>query len=235
MIRVNVSPPPAVLPVHATRIDSLTRAQPDRINEDASFHGRLLGESLMVAVVADGSGGSGGGLEASRLAVQSVRRVESTLRPHLMDTGFWTMLFREIDGRVERDRRAGHTTLATVISDGRRAIVTTVGDSLVYHVTAGTVRIVNTGARSTGLIGTDRASLVQRELTVKPGDRLLLATDGFWKYVAHGLLERWLVGLPHEEVLPRILRELMERFSGRIPDDATGVVVSWPSRPADMT
>lgn len=235
MIRVNVSaPPPAAPAVHATRIDSLTRAQPDRVNEDASFHGRLLEESLLLAVVADGSGGSGGGLEAARLAVQCIRRrAGSTLRPHLLDSGFWTMLFREIDGRVERDRRAGHTTLAALVSDGRRAIVTTVGDSLVYHVTAGAVRIVNAGARSTGLIGTDRAAVVQRELTVRPGDRFLLATDGLWKYIAHGLIERWLAALPHEEVLPRLLRELMERFSGRIPDDATGVVVSW--RNADIT
>lgn len=218
-----------MIPIPTTQIACQSRGQPDRVNEDAWFHGRLLAETLLVAAVADGSGGSGGGLAAARLAVQLVRRrVETTLRPHLIDTGFWTMLFREVDASVERDRSAGHTTLAVAVFDGDRAIVTSVGDSLVYHASAGAVAVVNAGARSTGLIGTDRIALTQRLVAVRPGDRLLLATDGLWKYVAHALIERWLLALPHHDVVPRIHSELAERFSGRIPDDATGLLISFP-------
>lgn len=217
-----------MISIPTTQIACQSCAQPDRINEDAWFHGRLLAETMLVAVVADGSGGSGGGLAAARLAVQLVRRrAETTLRPHLTDTGFWNMLFRDIDAKVERDRGAGHTTLAVAAFDGDRAIVTTVGDSLVYHASGGAVRIVNEGARSTGLIGTDRITITQRTLPVRAGDRLLLATDGLWKYVAYALIEKWLIALPHGEVVPRIQRELAERYSGRIPDDATGLLVSF--------
>jgi serine/threonine protein phosphatase PrpC len=215
--------------LRGSRIRTLSRGQQPERNEDAYFAGRLCDETIAVCAVADGSGGCGGGREAAQLAIRTMRRrAESSLRPQLLDGGFWRMLMHQIDGAVERDPKAGRTTLAVLVTDGVRAIVTSVGDSLVYHLCADTVTVL--GGGTSMVLGTDRCIVAQQHITLRRGDRVLLATDGLWKYLAHPLLTKWLRKLPTDDVLPHMAGELSLRFSGRIPDDATGVLVALPPR-----
>ena len=168
-------------------------------------------EGFILAAVADGLGGHGGGKAASSLAIQSLGEQEDRLKTMQEDA------LREVCAAVNETILAAQTpllrmktTLALALVSGEALAFLHIGDSRVYLFRAGKIAYqsqdhsvsqlaVLTGAikpeqirfhedrnkvlRSLGSENgaTPDIHLVQEPL--RPGDAVLLCTDGFWEYV----------------------------------------------------
>lgn len=72
--------------------------------------------------------------------------------------------------------------------------------------------------------------LVARQ-RLKPGDVLLLCTDGVWAGLADGVLARSFQAGTVAQVVPELVRQAIARH-GRIADNATALAMSWESDPS---
>jgi len=65
---------------------------------------------------------------------------------------------------------------------------------------------------------------------LRPGDVLLLCTDGFWAGIGESALARAFEGQAVEKVVPELVAQAVAR-NGRIADNATALAMSWESDP----
>jgi protein phosphatase len=67
---------------------------------------------------------------------------------------------------------------------------------------------------------------------LKPGDVLLLCSDGFWAGMGEAALARAFVGHPVAHVVPDLVEQAVAR-NGRIADNATALAMSWEADPTE--
>jgi protein phosphatase len=177
-------------------------------NQDAAALAALLAASGCMAVVADGMGGHPDGLLAATLAVNAVRaQVTGAAEPARALPAAVAAANDAIAAHVvpdERGRSLGTTLVAAVVSGGR-ATVANVGDSRAYLVRGGVATQVSVDHSwvaeqvRAGILSAEEAlrhprrSRITRallgvpvepdlfELALRPGDVLLLCTDGLWE------------------------------------------------------
>jgi len=177
----------------------------------------------LVIVVADGSGGQGGGGEAADLVVASVRR---SLAAGLVvsDKAAWCALLVDIDRAIEEDATAGETT-AVVLALSRRFLVgASVGDSRAVHFTrTGPLDLTERQERRP-LLGSGGALPVPIVAPSRVGT-LVVGTDGLYSYLALDRLQRLAL---RDEALERRSRALLDAVrlpSGSLNDDVAFCVV----------
>lgn len=173
-------------------------------NEDA-YAVKQTGTALL-AMVADGLGGHANGEIASSVAV---RTVFSLLEKEAVDEDLLLEALLRASSEICRANISGHTTAAAVWIDPENALAAHVGDSRIYHFRDGQILYqsedhsyvqvaVLVGEldpsalrhhpdrnRIFRVLGDPREAprIDSTELTLRPGDRLLLCTDGFWEPV----------------------------------------------------
>jgi serine/threonine protein phosphatase PrpC len=135
------------------------------------------------------------------------------------------MAFQEIHHKIGSHKQAGMTTLAAVLTDGQTMIATSVGDSNVYLQSGSATAHLNADQQKSGFIGSQRIQVHQAQRAVARGDRILLVTDGIWKYVPYDLLVQRLKGFPAADLLSSLIQRAAASFGGSLTDDATGVLV----------
>lgn len=173
-------------------------------NEDALSVRR--NETGLLAVVADGLGGMGNGEYASR---QAVKTLEETLEgAAFSQKALEAAVARaNADIRVEQQAHPGAmTTVAVLWLQEGRTLAAHVGDSRIYQFRGDCIlfqsrdhsmaqRAVEAGAlkpedirtfkgrnRLYRALGAGRGvTAAAEELSVQPGDRFLLCSDGFWE------------------------------------------------------
>lgn len=168
-------------------------------------------EGFILAAVADGLGGHGGGKTASSLAVQILEERQERLKT--MREEDLRAVCDEINERIlaaQTPVLRMKTTLALALVSGDALAFLHVGDSRVYLFRAGTIEYqskdhsvsqlaVLTGAikpeqirfhedrnkvlRSLGSENGATPDIRLLEGPLHPGDAVLLCTDGFWEYV----------------------------------------------------
>lgn len=163
-------------------------------------------EGSLLAVVADGLGGYDNGELASRLAVDSIFR---ELEPEQVDEDTLAYSLLHAHGAVLSARNCGKTTAAALwLSDGLGAAAH-VGDSRIYQfrdggivyqsqdhsmvhlaltvgeITAQELRHHKDRNKLFRVLGEENEDLKvdSTELDIRPGDRFLLCSDGFWEPV----------------------------------------------------
>lgn len=218
-----------------------------RKNNEDSFRAELRGDSLL-AVVADGLGGHANGEAASRLAVDTIFGDLEGKAPD-EDTLDYGIL--KASRRICQAKCSGLTTVAALWLQGEYAAAAHVGDSRIYQFREGRIVFqsldhsviqiaiaVGDLDPSAARHHKDRNKLFRvlgeaeeaprvdsRELTVKPGDRFLLCSDGFWEPVTEADMLRTLSRTATAQQWLEAMREILLRAGDPKQDNHTAVCI----------
>jgi PPM family protein phosphatase len=169
-----------------------------------------------VFCVADGAGGSSGGVEAASMAVDLVRRNAS----HLRDVGSCAEMLCQMDAVIAKDPVAGETTCCLAILTPDEIFGASVGDSGIWLIPESAAHIDLTHAQHRKpFIGSGGAWPVPFQQP-KPRGSLLLATDGLLKYTSAERINDTCRLHPTELAASQLI-ELVRYPSGALPDDVT--------------
>ncbi|MBN2801295.1 MAG: serine/threonine-protein phosphatase [Deltaproteobacteria bacterium] len=238
---------PAVPQVAAMSDVGLVRRQ----NED-SWAWRMLDGATSVVAVADGMGGLERGAEASALAISVAMEVLTSGWGEAKAEALLSKAMREANKAVLDRRRslrqAMGTTLVLWIQQGRRAWVAHAGDSRAYLLAKSQLSQVTqdhslvaelihqkkiTPAEADNhpmahalwswIGGEDDFDFDTKTLTLDPGDRVLLCTDGLTDRSSAKRLEQYLRHIgPRRELVRALIQEGLA-FGGH--DNITAVVL----------
>jgi serine/threonine protein phosphatase PrpC len=208
---------------------SFTEAGVDHADNEDAFLVRThpaAGDSWLCFLAA-GQGGQAGGGPAARLACevaldQAVRRPPS----RLADILEWDVILRQADHAVSADPQAGFTTLvglsivAGVIvgaSSGDSAVLAVHGDGEAERLTARQHK--NPPVGSGGALFAPFTSGLRRPW------RVLVLSDGVWKYVGWDRLVEAAREHGGQALLDALQSRARLRVSGRFTDDFTAVLL----------
>ncbi len=189
-------------------VESASRQGQDRAAV-LPFHGGHL------LVLADGAGGTSGGAEAAEAVIDSARRLDPKTKPD------WKDVLRRIDDQLA-ERSLGETTAVLAYVHDVQVSGSSVGDSEAWSFHDGVSADLTSLQRRKPLLGSGRATPVGFG-PVPIGKRLVVASDGLFKYAALGLIAR-LALLPPREAVAALL-SAVRLPSGSLQDDVSVIVV----------
>ncbi|MCA9249992.1 MAG: protein phosphatase 2C domain-containing protein [Phycisphaerales bacterium] len=174
-----------------------------------------------VFVVADGAGGVAGG---SHAATQCVSFVQNIVVANLLrDEVYWVEALTRLDEAMLRDRSAGESTCIVIeVRDGV-CFGTCVGDSRAVHFDGDEAVDLTFQQSRKPLLGSGDAVLRPIRFDLKAG-RLVLATDGLWKYALRNDILTVLDSGDWES-LPGQLVDSVRLPSGNLQDDVGIIIV----------
>jgi len=215
-------------------VTTFTEAGGHPVNEDAFLVRQHPDDpDCWLSFLADGQGGRKGGGEAARLACRAALDVASGVRPErLVDGRAWPFLLRLADFAVAADVVAGFTTLiGFCVRNGVLAGASS-GDSGVLAVVEGQGREVTAGQRKTPPVGSGEAVFIPFTHTLVEPWKVLVVSDGVWKYAGWEKVVRAATTLSREALVDALKDAARLPGSGRFPDDFT-VVVFEAGRPEE--
>lgn len=237
-------------------------------NEDQCLSAPTLG----LFAVADGMGGYEGGEVAAKLAVDALREFyqrnrseddctwpfgldpQRSLAENMLAVATKLANARVAAGRAGRLKAMG-STVATLVTEGDRAIIAHVGDSRVYRVRGGQLAALTRDhslyeeLRAMGSQVGDRASfphanVITRALGMSPavkvdtrtealaaGDVFVLCTDGLYDLVASPRVVTLVTEASPADAAARLVHEAYENGS---KDNITAVVVRVDAAPSAL-
>ncbi len=202
-----------------------------------------LSDDAVCAVVCDGLGAYTGSELAAVICAESSARAFGKTRPRGDDGEALKSLVKAAHDRIAAYKEACTgvdeicTTVACVIADGAGTAIAHIGDTRIYEVRGGRLRLL-TRDHSLARIAVDRGEIRmedirkhkdQNKLTrvlgsgyyvapdcdvlppLAPGDGLILCTDGVWEYVYDEDMERLFASGTPEETLQAFVRLIDER------------------------
>ncbi len=228
--------------IYASYTDSGNREN----NEDSL--GLFPSGGGLLALVADGLGGHADGEVASRLAVDSVRTELEAAEPE-EDTLAYALI--HADTAIRDTRTGALTTLAALWLKDTLAVEAHVGDSRVYQFRDGRIlfqSVDHSLVQMAALVGKlppeeirhhkDRNKLFRvlgedseepkvdsAELTVRPGDRFLICSDGFWEPVTEEAMLRTLQDAQTPEGWLTAMREIVTAAGDPKQDNNTAICI----------
>ncbi len=163
---------------------TLTEAGGHPRNEDAfEVRSHPSETELTLCFVADGQGGRAGGRAAAELACRSGIEIAAGIAPKLLtNPQEWIELLRSVDDAVSRDSEAGFTTLIGIGVSNGCIVGAAVGDSAAILAMGERVIELTRGQRKNPPVGSGEAIPVAFEETIADPWRLLVMSDGVWKY-----------------------------------------------------
>ena len=188
----------------------------------------LQHEGVVVAVVADGAGGTSGGAEAASCVI---RRVSEAVEAgsDLLGRSTWEQVLRALDAELDG---LGQTTAVVAATDGSVIVGASVGDSGALLVTMSSVRELSADQHRKPLLGSGAATPVTFRGPAAPNALLLLATDGLLKYASE---DRICAQLRRPEPSLKehcdALVELVRLPRGGLQDDVGLVLIGAAPRP----
>jgi serine/threonine protein phosphatase PrpC len=204
-----------------------------RLNEDAyRVQAHPLAPDCWVCLVADGQGGQAGGREAAQLACRAALDAALACQPEgLIETATWSDILRQADAAVAADPDAGFTTLVGLCVYRSRVVGASSGDSAALVISGGKARELTADQRKNPPVGCGAAVAVPFAVAVTVPWRVLVMSDGVWKYVGWDRVTE----IARRACGPLVITELQEaaRLPGseRFQDDFTVVLLEAPSEP----
>jgi serine/threonine protein phosphatase PrpC len=184
------------------------------VNEDAFVLRPFAGG--WVAAVADGMGGRAGGRRAAQLACETVSNSQSPFLDRLS----------EADAAVAADREAGFTTLVALHLSETRLEGASCGDSAAVAVCPGAAPKVLTSRQfKNPPVGSGEAAFVPFALDLVGPWRVLLMSDGVWKYASWDRVWDFAARLSGEGLIHALAEAARLPATGEFQDDFTLVVL----------
>jgi serine/threonine protein phosphatase PrpC len=171
-----------------------------------------------LAVVADGAGGTGSGAAAAGMACSIAVQRLRTQGPGTPED--WARCLYEVDQAAVRC--GGQCTAVVVeIAEGR-VFGASVGDSGAWMLTGKTFIDLTENQNRKPLLGSDEA-LPMGFGPIELSGRLLIATDGLFKYATESDIAQRAMGVPLNEAIERLIAGVRLR-SGALQDDV-GIIL----------
>lgn len=180
---------------------------------------------ILVAVLADGSGGIRGGEAASRSLVAIAKSAVDDAAFAVGDVRAWIELFQTTDAALSADG-TGQTTGVVVVLGPRGLIGVSTGDSEAWVVKASQVDNLTVGQRTKERLGGTGATLTTFERPPLAGV-LLIATDGLFKFASNDVIARIVRASP-VGVAAEGLIDLVRHPKGNLADDVAVILVARP-------
>ncbi|HKB01435.1 MAG TPA: protein phosphatase 2C domain-containing protein [Gemmataceae bacterium] len=214
-------------------VQSLSEVGGHRLNEDAfRVQAHSLDPDCWLCCVADGQGGRAGGGPAARLACETALAAALASRSErLTDPSVWPGILRQADAAVAADPVAGFTTLVGLCIYRGRVVGASTGDSAALVVSGGKAHELTAGQHKDPPIGSGTAVAVPFAAAVTEPWRVLVMSDGVWKYVGWDRVAQVACRSPGPAVIAELQQSARLLGSGRLQDDFTVVVLESPAEP----
>jgi len=212
-------------------VHSFSEVGGHRLNEDAycvQLH--PLDVDCWLCFVADGQGGQAGGGPAAQLACRSALATAVGCRPaKLAQPSTWTEILRQADAAVAAEEGAGFTTLVGLCVYRDYVVGASSGDSAALLISGGNHSELTAGQHKNPPVGSGAAIGVPFAARLEQSWRLLVMSDGVWKYVGWDRV----IEVACRERGPSVIAELQKSArlpgSGRFQDDFTVVLLEAPA------
>jgi len=211
-------------------VHSCSEAGGHRLNEDAfRVQAHPLAPDSWLCFVADGQGGHAGGGRAAQLACQAAVGVARRCRPEaLIDPSVWSNILRQADVAVAADSQAGLTTLVGLAVHRDHVAGVSSGDSATLLVCDGKPTELTAAQHKNPPVGSGAAVPAPFVAAATEPWRLLVMSDGVWKYVGWDHIVE-IASRAHGQAVISELQQLARLpGSGRFQDDFTVVVLEAP-------
>ncbi len=208
-------------------IHTFTEAGDGHANEDAVDRRLHPADSdFALCALADGQGGQSGGAAAARIAVSSVLDAACAMAPpSLLAPSTWLDLCGAADRGAAAPRDVGYCTLVALVATSEWVVGASSGDSAAVLVLDATAVILTERQRKQPPVGSGGASFEPFSARLGGRWRILVVSDGVWKYVGW---ERMLAlgrSVEGRDVADALRREAVARSGGLLPDDFSLVVL----------
>jgi serine/threonine protein phosphatase PrpC len=202
-----------------------------RVNEDVyCVQTHPLAPDCYLCFVADGQGGQAGGGPAAQLASRAALDAALACPPErLIDPSTWSSIVQQADEAVVADAVAGFTTLVGLCVYRSRVVGASSGDSAALLVSGGMAKVLTAGQHKNPPVGCGGAVAVPFVAAPTEPWRLLVMSDGVWKYVGWDRV----IEIASRARGPSVISELqaLARLpgTGAFQDDFTVVVLEAPA------
>jgi PPM family protein phosphatase len=210
-----------------SRTYSFSAAGGHPVNEDAFALRQLPREEGWLVALADGQGGRAGGMRAAQLACEIAIQRALLLSPEQRTDGAkWANVLAHADAAVAADREAGFTTLIGLCATADHVVGASCGDSAAVAVCgASAPRVLTSRQFKNPPVGAGDATFIPFEMELASPWRVLVMSDGVWKYASWDRVWDCAARLAGEELIAALQDAVRLRVSGEFPDDFTVVLL----------
>ena len=176
--------------------------------------------------VADGQGGRPGGGPAAQLACEAALASSLAFRPEVLTSArTWPGIIRQADAAVARDSEAGFTTLVALCAHHGRVAGASCGDSAAIILSGENAKQLTAAQQKNPAVGSGEVDAVPFAVSVKDPWRLVVMTDGVWKYVGWDHVIEAARRTGGKTLINELRRSARLPGNGQLQDDFTIVVL----------
>lgn len=182
-------------------------------------------ENHWIIVVADGAGGTGGGSEAAEAVCEGVIS-EFRARSAELDNVLWDLCLGNPDKKMVPLCHGGLTTAVVVAINNGRLSGASVGDSAAWLVSGTSVKVLTENQQRKPFLGSGAARPIgfqASDLNSNNGGRLLVGTDGLFKYAPEDRIATIAKGQNIDQAVTQLV-DAVRLSSGALADDIAVVL-----------
>jgi len=175
---------------------------------------------VLLCCLADGQGGQSGGASAARVAVEeSLRAASSFPADELREEALWHAIVGAADEAVCEDAAAGYCSLVSLCISAEGIWGASCGDSGALLLSGGRDILLTDAQRKNPPVGSSAARPTAFSARLAPGWRLLVVSDGVWKYVGWESIAQIAARGHGPDLIAALRRAALESNGGRLQDD----------------
>ena len=180
-----------------------------------------------IVALADGQGGRAGGKRAAQLACETTsQHARAFSAESLSDSFTWTEILSRADTAVAADREAGFTTLIGLCAEADRVAGASCGDSAAVAVCFDCApRVLTSHQFKNPPVGAGDATFVPFEMGLVSPWRILVMSDGVWKYASWDRVWDCAARLSGEALIEELQTAARLLTTGEFQDDFTVVLL----------
>jgi len=209
-------------------IFKFTEAGKSHDNEDALEVAHHPEDSnCIICSISDGQGGRAGGREAGLISCQSTIRISKSYSPKLLKkTKTWPVILQEADKKVRESKEAGFSTLIGLSIIDSKVFGASSGDSSAIIINSGDkIHYLTNKQAKNPPVGSGNAHFASFDCKLMAPWKLILMTDGVWKFVGMERVISILKQSHGNESIESLKKLAKERGNGSFQDDFTVVLI----------